>query len=53
MKRDGGSAAVRMTELLVRAALPNFLEPEGTQNGCDLARLEDGKPSHRYGMTTC
>ena len=41
MNRDGGSPAVRMPELLMRATLAGFCKAETLQNGNYFPRLED------------
>ena len=46
MNRDGGRAAVRMTEPLMRTALSYFRKAGRDKNGDDLARLEDGYEHH-------
>ena len=46
MYRDRGESPVGVPELLVRASLPNLLEPQPLENGDHLARLEYGQACH-------
>lgn len=46
VKRNGGAAAIRMSKLLMRSALANFLKPKPLQNGNHNARFEDGDAGH-------
>ena len=46
---DGGASSVRMTELLVRPALPDLGQAEMLQNRGDLARLECRRLCHDSG----
>ena len=44
-----GGAAIGMTELLVRAALPGLAEAVGLEESDDLPRLEDRQAAHGSG----
>jgi len=46
MERDSSGATIRMTKLLVGAALANLFEPEGAENRHDLAGLQDRRARH-------
>ena len=46
MERDGRDAAVRVTELLVRASLPNLDEAKSLEPSHDFPRLENWERAH-------
>jgi len=47
MKRQGCSATVQVTELLVRTALPDFRKAQLHEKGHDFSRLQDWHLAHR------
>jgi hypothetical protein len=47
MKRNRGDPTIRVAELFVRAALPNFSEPKPLKDAYHLARLEHWRFRHR------
>ncbi len=49
MNRNRGTTTIGMCELLVGAALSDFGEAQGDQDGDDFARLENRKPRHLGG----
>lgn len=46
MERHSGASAIRVPELLVRAALADLFEAQGVQEGYDLTRSQGGQGAH-------
>lgn len=46
MKRNGGRSTIRVSKLLVGAALADFFKPKLFQNTNDFTRLENGYIAH-------